>query len=256
MSAGSTAVRTTQLRRAREPDVLWLAVVTAVSVGRVGASSTRPGSAAKPAGPDAESRSWVQALRAPDQRDAAVTRLHELLLRAAGFEVARRRVTLPHLRGNDLDDLALQSADDALVAVLSKLDTYRGDSKFTTWAYKFALLEAAVKLRRRAWQGRELPLEPEAWPLFPAGGPSPEHSAERRELFEELQQAITEELTPHQREVLVATTLNGVPIDVLAERLDTTRGALYKTLHDARHKLRTHLAARGISIGDEGKDQR
>jgi RNA polymerase sigma-70 factor (ECF subfamily) len=161
---------------------------------------------------------------------------------------------LPHLRGDDFDDLAMQSADDALVAVLSKLDTYRGDSKFTTWAYKFALLEAAVKLRRRAWQGRELPLEPEAWSLVPTGRPSPEAGAERSELFDELQTAISNELTPHQREVLVATTLNGVPIDVLAERLNTTRGALYKTLHDARHKLRLHLAARGMSIGEEGKE--
>ena len=99
----------------------------------------------------------------------AVARLHELLLRAARNEIPRCRVTLPHLRGDDFDDLAMQSADETLVAVLSKLDSYRGDSKFTTWVYKFALLEAAVKLRRRAWQGRELPLEPEAWPLFPTG---------------------------------------------------------------------------------------
>ena len=187
-------------------------------------------------------------------REEAVARLHELLLRAARFEVNRRRATLPHLRGDDFDDLAMQSADDALVAVLAKLDTYRGDSKFTTWAYKFALLEAAVKLRRRAWQGRELPLEPEVWTLFDRRT-LPESSAERSELFGELQEAISTELTPHQREVLVATTLNGVPIDVLAERLNTTRGALYKTLHDARQKLRAHLAARGITIGEEAKEE-
>jgi RNA polymerase sigma-70 factor (ECF subfamily) len=206
--------------------------------------------------PDDQSRAWIADLKDSGQRhDEAVARLHELLIRAARFEVNRRRVTLPHLRGNDFDDLAVQSADDALVAVLSKLDSYRGDSKFTTWAYKFALLEAAVKLRRRAWQGRELPLEPETWPLFAAGGPSPESSAEGGEIFEELQKAIADQLTPHQREVLVATTLNGVPIDVLAERLNTTRGALYKTLHDARHKLRACLAARGMTIGEEGKEE-
>ena len=148
----------------------------------------------------------------------------------------------------------MQSADDALVAILSKLDTYRGDSKFTTWAYKFALLEAAVKLRRRAWQGREIPLEPETWPMFAADSPSPESSAESGELFKELQAAISDKLTPHQREVLVASTLNGVPIDVLAERLNTTRGALYKTLHDARQRLRACLTDRGMSIGEEGKE--
>ena len=110
----------------------------------------------------------------------------------------------------------MQSADDALVKVLSKLDSYRGDSKFTTWAYKFALLEAAVNLQRRAWQGREVPLEPETWIFFSAKAPSPQSRAECGELFEVLQDAISNELTPHQREVLVATTMNGVPIDVLA----------------------------------------
>jgi RNA polymerase sigma-70 factor, ECF subfamily len=233
-----------------------LTIATAVSVGRVKASPARTEPTVELLRPDAESRAWVTALQASGQEHhEAVGRLHDLLLRAARFEVNRRRLTLPHLRGDDFDDLAMQSADDALVAVLSKLDGYRGDSKFTTWAYKFALLEAAVKLRRRAWQGRELPLPPEAWPLFPTGGPSPEAGAVRSELLDELQKAISNELTPHQREVLVATTLNGVPIDVLAERLNTTRGALYKTLHDARHKLRAFLAAQGMSISEEGKEE-
>ncbi|HZB85238.1 MAG TPA: hypothetical protein VE289_01610, partial [Gaiellaceae bacterium] len=110
---------------------------------------------------DPESRRWLRELRsAGPTRDAAVARLHTLLLRAARFEVARRRPTLPHLRGNELDDIALEAADDALVSVLARLEDFRGASRFTTWVYKFALLEAAVKLRRRAWQGREIPLEP------------------------------------------------------------------------------------------------
>ena len=191
---------------------------------------------------DDDSAAWVAALSAPGPtREAASARLHELLLRAARFEVSRRRASLPHLRGGDFDDLAVQSADDALMAIMAKLDTFRGDSRFTTWAYKFALLEAAVKLRRRAWQGREIPLEPETWEVFAADRPSPHVRAEESELLRELKTAIDEELSPHQREVLVALTLNGVPIDVLAERLNTTRGALYKTLHDARKKLRTQI---------------
>ena len=191
---------------------------------------------------DDDSAAWVAALSAPGPaREAASARLHELLLRAARFEVSRRRASLPHLRGGDFDDLAVQSADDALMAIMAKLDTFRGDSRFTTWAYKFALLEAAVKLRRRAWQGREIPLEPETWEVFAADRPSPHGRAEQSELLRELKTAIDEELSPHQREVLVALTLNGVPIDVLAERLNTTRGALYKTLHDARKKLRTQI---------------
>jgi RNA polymerase sigma-70 factor (ECF subfamily) len=202
---------------------------------------------------DPESRAWIADLRAGD--DAAVARLYELLLKAARFELARRRSAFPHVRGNDLDDLAQQSADDALVSVLGRLDDFRGLSRFTTWAYKFALYEAGNKLRRRAWQGREMPLEPEAWPLVPARDASPAGSAERSELLEEIRAVIHDDLTPHQREVLVATTMSGVPIDVLAERLDTTRGALYKTLHDARHKLRERLAARGFSVEDDGREQ-
>ena len=193
---------------------------------------------------------WLDALRADGpRRDAAIARLHDLLLRAARFEVARRRTSLPHLRGESLDDLSTQSANDALVAVLGKLDDFRGESRFTTWAYKFALLEAAVRLRRLSWQGREVPLEPATWEAVAAERLSPQAGAETRELLSAVRRAIDEELTPHQREVLVAVTLRGVPIDVLAERLDTTRGALYKTLHDARQKLRRHLAEQGLDTG-------
>src|SRR5919198_558166 len=125
---------------------------------------------------------------------------------------------------------------------------FRGASRFTTWVYKFALLEASVKLRRRAWQGREVPLEPETWSLFSSSAPEPDEQAAQSELLATLQRAIAEVLTPHQRRVLVALALNGVPIDVLAERLNTTRGALYKTLHDARRKLRRHLRDSGVAL--------
>jgi RNA polymerase sigma-70 factor, ECF subfamily len=192
--------------------------------------------------PPLADRDWLRSLRASGaERDDAVARLHALLLRAARFEVARRRPTLPHLRGNELDDIALEAADDALMSVLARLDDFRGESRFTTWVYKFALLEAAVKLRRRAWQGREVPLEPETWSLFGNDALEPDEQAEQSELLRAVQTGIEEVLTPHQRRVLVALALNGVPIDVLAERLGTTRGALYKTLHDARRKLREHL---------------
>jgi RNA polymerase sigma-70 factor (ECF subfamily) len=178
----------------------------------------------------------------------AVARLHALLLRAAQFEVARRAAGMPHLRGSELDDIALEAADDALVSVLRRLDDFRGDSRFTTWVYKFGILEAAVKLRKRAWQARELPIEPEAWSTFESFDLEPDAQAEQREVITALQEAIAETLSPHQRRVLTAVALDGVPIDVLAERLRTTRGALYKTLHDARRKLRGQLAARGLTV--------
>jgi RNA polymerase sigma-70 factor (ECF subfamily) len=191
---------------------------------------------------DEESSEWLRSLRADGSaRDEAVARLHALLLRAARFEIARRRPSHPHLRGDELDDIALEAADDALMSVLRRLDSFRGASRFTTWVYKFALLEAAVKVRRRAWQGREIPLEPESWSLFSSTGLEPDAAVEQSELLATLQRAIDEVLTPHQRRVLIALAVNGVPIDVLADRLGSTRGALYKTLHDARRKLRSTL---------------
>jgi RNA polymerase sigma-70 factor (ECF subfamily) len=199
--------------------------------------------------PDAESIGWVRALSGTGpSHDNAVERLHALLLGAARTEVARRR-TVADGGSSDVDDLAVQAADDAVVAVLGKLHTYRGDSRFTTWAYKFALFEAAVRLRRRPWIGRELPLDAEGWAqLSDERQASPAGQAEASELIDAIRDAIAEELTAHQRAVLVALTLNGVPIDVLAERRGTTRGALYKTLHDGRRKLRARLVKEGLAL--------
>jgi RNA polymerase sigma-70 factor (ECF subfamily) len=196
---------------------------------------------------DDSSREWLRELRSDGAKyDRAVERLHAVLLRGARFEVARRRATVPHLRGDDLDDIATEAADDALVSVLARLDDFRGASRFTTWAYKFALLEAAVKVRKRAWQGREIPLEPEAWTVFSTNMLGPDAAAEQQELLQAVRTAIETALTPHQRRILLALAVNGVPIDVLADRLGTTRGALYKTLHDARQKLRQELRERGL----------
>jgi RNA polymerase sigma-70 factor, ECF subfamily len=201
--------------------------------------------------PSAQSQAWLAALRGPNpERDMATTKLHELLLGAAHFELRRRRAALSHVRGEELDDLAMQAADDALVAVLAKLDDFRGASRFTTWAYKFALLEAGVKLRRRAWQDREVVLGPNSWTAFVDRGITAQEELEQAAVISKLQDAIKDGLTPHQREVFVALTLNEVPIDVLAERLDSNRGALYKTLHDARHKLRRQLSESGLARPD------
>jgi RNA polymerase sigma-70 factor, ECF subfamily len=187
---------------------------------------------------DAEARAWLTSLRGTGrEREAAARELHALLLRAARFELSRRRGQLATTR-EALDDLATQSADDALSAILSKLDDYRFESRFTTWAYKFAILEAATRARRRAWQDRELPVDPNAWTRLPSRSLDPADDVAHREHLKAIIEAVRTELSPHQREVLGALVLAEVPIDVLAERLGTTRGALYKTLHDARRKLR------------------
>ena len=191
---------------------------------------------------DPESYEWVRLLEGGDDR--AIARLYDLLMRAARFEIGRRRASLDH---GGREDLAHQAADDALTAILAKLATYRGASRFTTWAYKFVLLEVGVKLRRRAWEGREIPLEDDG-PELRLRQRSPHGDAEAGELLRAVADGIRSKLSPHQREVLVAITLNDVPIDVLADRLGTTRGALYKSLHDARRKLRAGLAADGFGL--------
>jgi RNA polymerase sigma-70 factor (ECF subfamily) len=196
-------------------------------------------------------QAWVSRLRcAGAERDVAVAELHDLLLRAARFEIRRRRVAFPQLGGADLDDLAAQSADDALMSVLRRLGDFRGESQFTTWACKFAIVEAGAKLRRHAWRGREIPLTSAAWPTLADAAPGPQQHAEANDLLQALREEVGR-LTARQRQVFVAIALNGVPIDVLAERMNTSRGAIYKTLHDARRKLRAALAARGLGVAGE-----
>jgi RNA polymerase sigma-70 factor (ECF subfamily) len=194
----------------------------------------------------------VQLTETGAERDAAVAELHGLLLRAARFEIGRRRGAFPQLDGADLDDLAWQSADDALMSILRRLGDFRGDSQFTTWACKFAIVEAGAKVRRHAWHGREIPLTPAFWPTVVDEAPSPHQHAEAQDLLKALREEV-ERLTGLQRQVFVAIALNNVPIDVLAERLNTTRGALYKTLHDTRRKLRAALAGRGLGILGESR---
>jgi RNA polymerase sigma-70 factor (ECF subfamily) len=205
--------------------------------------------ASAPLSESSDSAAWLEALRAGGPaRDRAVERLHELLLRAARFEASRRRSSLARVRGEELDDIAMQAANDALVAVLAKLDDFRGASRFTTWAYKFALLEAGVRLRKRAWQEREVVLDSDSWTRLGQTTSALDPAVERGELLRAVADAIGADLTPHQRQVLVSLAIDGVPIDVLAERLGTNRNALYKALHDARQRLRAVLADKGFAI--------
>lgn len=199
---------------------------------------------------DADSRRWLAELAAGgERRERAVRRLHALLVRGARFELVRRRAA-GDMASASLEDLAVQAADDALLAVLGKLGDYGGRSRFTTWAYKFAILEAAAAARRRAWQRREVVLDPERWSLL-ADHACTEGRAETAELLERIAEGMRTVLTAHQREVLIAVALDDVPIDVLAHRLDSTRNAIYKTVHDARLRLRAHL--RAADLAAEGR---
>jgi len=183
-------------------------------------------------------------------RDQALAELHALLMRGALHELHRRRGQL-QLDPGELHDLATQASDDALVSILRRLDSFRGQSRFTTWAYKFVLLEAGVKARRRSWRDREVTLGDESWNALAAPAAGPAKAAAQGELLGAIATAMENDLTVRQREVLTALAIDGIPIDVLAERTGSTRGALYKTLHDARRKLRAVLAEAGLRPDDD-----
>jgi RNA polymerase sigma-70 factor (ECF subfamily) len=188
---------------------------------------------------------WLERLRSVGQtRDQAIADLHEFLIRAARHEAERRRPSLPPHVAADLGDLAGQAAGDAAIVILRKLDTYRGESRFTTWAFKFAIFEVSAVLRRAAWRGRPIVLDDASWERMAERSAQPDRVAEFRELVVEIRRYVATDLTPRQRDVFTAVVVDEVPMDVLAERLDTTRGAIYKTLHDARAKLRTRFADR------------
>jgi RNA polymerase sigma-70 factor, ECF subfamily len=199
-----------------------------------------------------DSRDWVSALTGTESvREQAIVDLHGLLLRVARRETLRRRAALG-IDGPELDDLAHQAAADALVAITAKVRQFRGDSRFTTWAYKFVILEVSNKVGRHFWQRRTWPIEQEDWDRLPDRfGLRPEDQAEWGDLVSALRRAVDEELTEHQRRIFSALVLGGVPADALAMKLGTTRNALYKTLFDARRKLRANLVANGYLTLDE-----
>jgi len=198
------------------------------------------------AGLDAESAEWLRVLAAAGpQREAALARLHELLVRIARNEVARRGPRL-RITGPELEDLAYQAAADALLAITGKLGQFRGESRFTTWAYKFVIFEVSAKIGRHFWRNPAVPLDAEDWDRLPARfGFDPAHEAEWRDLLAARRRAVDTDLTPRQREVFVAIVLNDVPLDTLVLTLASSRNAIYKMLFDARRKLRAALTANG-----------
>jgi RNA polymerase sigma-70 factor (ECF subfamily) len=202
---------------------------------------------------DPASCRWVEQLHPDHPRHGqAVARLHEVLRRATVHELHRRRGQLPGLAGPEFDDVAQQCADDALVKILARVDEFKGLSRFTTWAYTFAIFEVSSKVARHAWQRHPPSREDLELAEFPDGLiPQPSDQVERREQLAELKKAIDQGLTRRQREVFVAIALNDVPIDVLALELDSNRNALYKNLFDARRKVREALAAAGYPLTDE-----
>jgi len=200
---------------------------------------------------DRDSAEWLRGLSAEGPvREETVSRLRALLLRVARAVATQRRASVPDRGLEEVDDLCHQAASDAAMAILRKLPDFRGDSRFTTWACKFVMFEISTRLRRHAWRHRKIePNEQVLDRLVDSALPALTR-LEQTETLHFLQRAIRDDLTDRQRLIFQAAVLDEVPIDVLAERLDSTRGAIYKILHDARARLRRALAR------NEGKEER
>lgn len=195
---------------------------------------------------DAESSSWLTSLdEVGATRDTAMRRLHELLLRVAIHEVYLRGPAF-RIGGPELDDVAHQAVNDAMVSLLAKVHTFRGESRFTTWAYRFVALEVANKLGRHVWRRPSVCLDAEEWDRLPtAAGVDPLAQAQQRELVMAVQRAIDETLSERQRHFFVEIVINDVPVDAMASRAGSNRGAIYKIVFDARRKIRAYLTANG-----------
>lgn len=195
-----------------------------------------------------ESATLIQDLLKPGMvRDAAVTRLHALLLRVARAEAGRRRDRLPERVVEEIDDLCVQATNDAVMSILRKLNEFRGQARFTTWACKFVIFEVSSRLRRHAWRHRSVETDDTVWDRLADGTPSALGMMEHQELAAALKRVVKERLTDRQRTIFQAAAMDDIPIDVLAERFGSSRGAIYKTLHDARRKLRGALSDAGYA---------
>jgi RNA polymerase sigma-70 factor, ECF subfamily len=193
---------------------------------------------------DGESRAWWSRLHAPEPtRGWAIADLHERLRGEATFHIRHRVRNLSGFPRSDIEDLATQAADDALVVLLRKLEQYRGDSQFWTWARKFAALEAPVSIRRRSGHDRVgISEDPDRVLLVADPTCSAQERVETGERLQIVVDLILDRLTARQRTVLIAIAIDGVPAATLADDLHATPGALYKSLYDARAALRVHLA--------------
>jgi RNA polymerase sigma-70 factor (ECF subfamily) len=205
------------------------------------------GAATRVATLDPDSAEWLRALEGTEaEREAARLRLHAMLLRIARHGVRRRSDHL-QIAGPELDDVAHQAAADAMVAILAKAGQFRGESRFTTWAYKFVIFEVSTKIGRHFWRNRTVAMDDEDWSRLPDRfGLDPADEAEWRDLVAALHQAVDDDLTERQRQIFVAIVLNGVSLDALVAELGSNRNAIYKMMFDARRKLRAALVAKGL----------
>jgi RNA polymerase sigma-70 factor (ECF subfamily) len=202
---------------------------------------------------------WLEDLQATGAvQEAAINDLRNLLLRTVLFFFSRNRSDFGSLAREEILQRAEDCAQEALIAVMNRLSDFRGDSKFTTWAYKFAINIALMTARQERWKGISLDqLSFTGNGAFfeeiirdNSPGLAPDRSALQGEVGEIIREVIEQDLTERQRRVLMLMIFNEVPMDEVARRLDTNRNAIYKMLHDARRKLKNSLQARGFEVGE------
>jgi RNA polymerase sigma-70 factor (ECF subfamily) len=200
---------------------------------------------------------WLVALKASgEEQIAALTDLRAHLLRAALFSLYRSRNNIEHLTASAIRQLAEDCTQEALLAILSRLQEFRGESQFTTWAYTFAVNTALVAARRERWKRLPLdqilehpgPAQESTWKV-PAAL-DPDRNALQGEVLAAVREAVEYHLTERQRQVLKAVIFEGIPLDEVARYRGSTRNAVYKVLHDARRRLKAYLSERGLDIRD------
>lgn len=210
-----------------------------------------------------ENADWIRLLKNASAQQAgdaqkanAVEELRQLLLRAALHTFSRSLSDLSHRSPDDILALAEDCAQDALIAVMQQLPTFRGESRFTTWVYKFGVHKALETARRERWKGQSMDAlledkEPCSWvsaeKLPPVEGSD---TTEQAEIWRIIQQVICEELSERQRLVVKLMIFEEVPMDVVTERFNTNRNAVYKMLHDARKRIRRGLEANGYAVDE------
>lgn len=199
---------------------------------------------------------WLHDLTAEETvRDPAIEDLRQRLQRGIYYYLSRERSDLADLSPEEVTQMAEDFAQDATLRILSNLDSFRGDSRFTTWATKVAVRVAISEMRRARYKDFSLDALTDNGDLRPETSTAltstpierPESAMEKQDVLQKINHAFEEALTSRQRAALEAVVLEGVPMDVVADRMGTNRNALYKLIHDARRKLRTHLEEQGLS---------
>lgn len=196
-----------------------------------------------------DNQAWLRDLHASGtQRDAALVDLRALLLRALPQGIARWLSP----QNPEFESFIEDTAQETLLRVLDRLDTFEGRSQFTTWVYKISVRVALNELRRRRWRDVSLEgiMEDEADDSAPhqfaSSAPGPEAVVERTDILQRVQAIMAEELPERQRAAMHAINMQGIPMEVVAQRMGTNRNALYKLLHDARLRLRHRLEREGL----------